>query len=180
MHVDKAITWVKDKSLDDLYESLRAEHVNTNHRLNKNYSRDHVQEVSAKSIYWGADGNPKIVASILTRPCWPGNVYRILNRLWKTEMNTGSVFEIDPGFGKLIESQTDWCLENGAHGVFMSRQNNTSWQAWAQPIFIKQTGIEFISPSNRFLTCDNELDNTCWQQILYYGDTDLLNTWKKR
>lgn len=180
MHVDKAVTWVKDSKLDNLYESLRIKHSSTNHRLRKNYSEEHVREVTAKSIYWGLDGEPKIVCSILTRPCWPNNVYRILNRLWKTELNTGDVFDIDIGFGRLIESQVDWCLENGAHGVFMSRQSNADWKSWALPIFVKQTGINFSSPDNKFLTCSNESDKTCWQQILYYGDLHLLNTWKQR
>jgi hypothetical protein len=180
MHIDKAITWVENKKLDALYESLREKHYSFNHKLKENYSETHSREVIAKSIYWGTDGQPKIVCSILRRDCWPNNVYRILNRLWKTDINTGPIFDIDRGFGILIENQVEWCLENGAHGMFMSRQGNSKWQSWSLPIFKEQTDIEFIAPPQHFLTCDNETDSSCWQQILFYGDNNLLNTWKQR
>jgi hypothetical protein len=180
MHKNKVTTWVTDFTLDESYESLREEQYSKTHRLSKNYSKHHVSEISAKSIYYGSDGQPKIVCSILHRPCWPDGVYRILNRLWKPDMNTGPTFGIDEGFGELIKSQAAWCFENGAKGVFMSRETKPHWQSWAQPIFVEQTGIEFYAPTQKFLTCNNECDDSCWQYILYYGDNSLLNTWKQR
>lgn len=178
--MNKVTTWTFDSVLDDLYESLREEQHNKTHRLSKNYSKHHVTEISAKSIYWGSDGKPKIVCSILHRTCWPNGLYRILNRLWKPEMNTGPVFGIDEGFGELIKSQSEWCYNNGAKGIFMSRETKPNWQSWAQPIFVEQTGIEFYAPIQKFLTCNNECDDSCWQYILYHGDNSLLNTWKQR
>jgi len=180
MHNNKVITWTVDPVLDSIYETLRIKQYNKNHRLSNNYSKDHTIEVVAKSIYWGEDSVPKIVSSVLHRSCWPNNVFRILNRLWKTELNSGPTFNIDKGFGLMIENQIEWCLENGAPGMFMSRQSTSNWQSWAQPIFIQQTGIEFVAPPEKFLTCDNEANLDCWQHILYYGDLPLLNTWKRK
>jgi hypothetical protein len=148
--------------------------------LSKNYSSHHLNEISAKSIYWGKDGLPKIVCSILNRQCWPQGVFRILNRLWKPDINTGPVFGIDEGFGLLVENQVKWCIDNGAKGVFMSRETSSHWQYWAQSIFLEQTGIKFHIPTEKFLTCDNECDSTCWQHILYHGEASLINNWRRK
>jgi hypothetical protein len=181
MYVDKVITWTHDPILDSIYENLRSKHyANTSHRLYNNYGPEHVAELSAKSIYWGLDGQPKIVCSILARSCWPADTYRILNRLWKPEINSDDAFSIDKGFALLIQDQINWCKENDAQAVFMSRQTPGRWQEWAAGILNKMTGISFHLPNERFLTCSNEDDESCWQRIIFTGDVELLNNWKNR
>jgi hypothetical protein len=178
---DRSITWTVDPSLDSIYELLReAHHSNRSHRLSDNYGPGHVPELSAKSIYWDHDGGPRIVSSVLSRKCWPRGVYRILNRMWKPRMNTGSPFSIDPGFGKMIVDQLSFCEELGARAVFMSRQTDGGWQRWAADGFGEQTGLSFHLPEDSFLTCDNEDDVSCWQRIMLCGPTDVLDSWKRR
>jgi hypothetical protein len=181
MYKNQVTTWTNDPMLDSIYEELRKKHYEkTSQRLFKNYSSTHLKEVSAKSIYWGHSGEPEIVCSILARPVWPDNTYRILNRLWKTEINTGPVLGIQKAFGLLIQDQINWCELRGAKGMFMSRDVNGAWQNWASRHFTKMTGITFVTPSDKFLTCSNEEDASCWQKIIYCGDTELLVDWNKK
>jgi len=181
MYIDKVTTWTSDPELDSIYEDLRSKHyANTSHRLHSNYGPGHVAELSAKSIYWGVDGTPKIVCSILSRPCWPNNTYRILNRLWKPAINTGDVFSIDKGFALLVQDQINWCKAHGSTAVFMSRQTPGRWQEWASTTLSEMTGIAFHLPDKKFLTCDNEEDDSCWQRIIFSGDVSLLNNWKHK
>lgn len=180
MYKNQAITWTVDPVLDEIYEDLRKKHyVKEGHRLYKNYSKDHINEVSAKTIYWGHSGEPEIVCSILKRPCWPDNTYRILNRLWKPKMMTGPIFDISEGFAKVLEDQLSWCQLRKAEGVFMSRQGDGGWQKWASEKLEVMTGLKFYTPDERFLTCNNEDEKDCWQKIIYYGNTENIETWKK-
>jgi len=181
MYKNQVITWTTDSVLDQIYDDLRKKHyLKSGHRLFKNYSEYHSREVSSKSIYWGHSGRPEIVASILQRPCWPDETYRILNRLWKPDMHTNPVFEINEGFTKLIEDQINWCKLRGAKGMFMSREGDSNWQQWVVSKLSNQTDIEFYIPDEKFLTCKNEEDESCWQKILYHGDIDQTLTWKNK
>lgn len=181
MYINKVTTWTVDPALDAVYEDLRSKHyANTSHRLHSNYGPEHVAELSAKSIYWGIDGQPKIVCSVLSRPCWPDNTFRILNRLWKPKLNSGDAFSIDNGFALLVQDQLAWCTSHGARAVFMSRQTPGRWQEWASSALSNMTGISFHLPDQKFLTCSNEHDESCWQRIIFVGDTSLLNNWKNR
>jgi hypothetical protein len=181
MYKNQVTTWTTDSVLDQIYDDLRKKHyIKSGHRLFKNYSEYHIREVSAKSIYWGHSGRPEIVASILQRPCWPDETYRILNRLWKPDMHTNPVFEINEGFTKLIEDQINWCKLRGAKGMFMSREGDSNWQKWVVSKLSNQTDIEFYIPDEKFLTCKNEKEESCWQKILYHGDIDQMSTWKNK
>jgi len=181
MYKNQVTTWIKDDVLDSIYEDLRKKHyIKTGHRLYKNYSEYHIQEVSAKSIYWGHSGEPEIIASILTRPCWPAGIFRILNRLWKPAMLTNPIFEISEGFVKLIEDQISWCEIRKAKGAFMSRQGDTAWREWAIHELQNKTDLKFYLPPQKFLTCATEEHNDCWQKIMYCGDESELDNWKKK
>jgi hypothetical protein len=178
---DRVVTWTVDPSMDSIYEMLRASHhLNQSHRLSSNYGPEHVKELSAKSIYWDADAGPRIVSSVLARRCWPDGVYRILNRLWKPRMNTGSPFGIDPGFGKMVIDQLSFCRSRGAKAVFMSRQTDGGWQKWASNGLQEMTGLTFHSSEDLFLTCENEDDDSCWQRILLCGPIESLDLWKRK
>jgi len=181
MYKNQVTTWINDSALDQIYEDLRKRHyIKTGHRLFKNYSEYHIQEVSAKSIYWGHSGEPEIVASVLSRPCWPTGVFRILNRLWKPAMLTNPIFEISEGFVKLIEDQISWCEIRKSKGAFMSRQGDTAWREWVVHELQNKTNLKFHLPQQKFLTCANEEHDDCWQKIMYYGDESELDSWKKK
>jgi len=40
--------------------------------------------------------------------------------------------------------------------------------------------ISFETDNYKYLTCPKECDDTCWQYIIYNGDTELLQKWKRR
>lgn len=181
MYKNEAVTWTDNPELDQLYEQLRDQHhKRVNLRLHENYSPEHVKEVSAKTIYFGPTGEPEIVCSILQRPCWPTNTYRILNRLWKPNIFTYPVFGISEGFVKIIQSQVAWCSGRGAKAFFMSREGDNNWQRWTGDKLSKLTGINFLQPEKKFLTCGNDQDESCWQHILFYGETAVFSDWKNR
>lgn len=95
-------------------------------------------------------------------------------------MNSGSIKGIDVGFARLVVDQTKWCMEHGARSVFMSRQTD-GWAKWAVTYFNQKTGLGFDLPQGKFLTCDDEDNDDCWQKILIHGDVSgSLNTWKSR
>lgn len=174
-------TWQKDQKLDDIYEMLRQQqYAKTHLKLHSNYHQIHVKELSAKSIYWDAHGEPKIVCSIVTRPCWPQHTFRVLNRLWKPVINTGGIKTIDEGFAMVLKSQWSWCRDNHAAAIFMSRSIHGSWAKWAAKFFKQQLDLDFYHPQQLFLTCDNENDHNCWQQILIHGDLTVLNKWRRK
>lgn len=179
MYKNQTTTWTIDPVLDEIYEDLRKKHyLKIGHRLYKNYGPDHINQVSAKTIYWGHSGEPEIVCSILQRPCWPDNTFRILNRLWKPNILSGPIFEISEGFAKILEDQISWCELRKATGMFMSREGDGKWQKWAGEKLSKMTGLNFYMPYDKFLTCNNESDDSCWQRIIYYGDMGNIKTWK--
>lgn len=179
MYKNQAVTWTADPALDAIYEDLRKKHyLKAGHRLYKNYSLNHVNEVSAKTIYWGHSGEPEIICSILTRSCWPENTYRILNRLWKPNILSGPIFDISEGFAKILEDQINWCELRNAKGMFMSREGDGRWQHWVSEKLGKMTNLNFYIPNERFLTCKDEEADSCWQKIVYYGDKNTLNNWK--
>jgi hypothetical protein len=95
-------------------------------------------------------------------------------------MMSNPIFEINEGFAKLIEDQVSWCELRGASGMFMSRQGESDWQHWVVNKLKGQTELEFYLPDEKFLTCNNEEDDNCWQKIIYYGDTNLLADWKNK
>ena len=181
MYKDEVTIWQTDAELDSVYEMLRQEHEKKDHRFASNYHVAHVKELTAKSIYWDESGEPMIVSSILQRPCWPKDVYRIINRAWKPFMNIESPFTIHRGWFIMTREQANWCFERKAKGVFISRQSLTAAiQQWGLKRGKHLLGYNFEMPSDKYLTCVNEDNPACWQRIVYCGDSDLLQQWKRK
>jgi len=126
---------------------------------------------------------PIVVGSILARPCWPKNAYRILNRFWKVHEHRLPHLDRNHGmsvFSKTVEAHVNYAeKELNADLVFISRQHD-NWQAFIKKILIQKVGIEFKYNDHKYLTCNNEHDDSCWQKIVYRGREDLLIDWKKR
>jgi hypothetical protein len=172
-----------DSKLDDLFDMHRQTHYNDeSHRLHNNYSREAFVEVSALSITFEND-EPSMMGSILNRSCWPDKAYRICNRTWKVRehrLGAGSTLGPSPVFSEMIRSHVeyvrtklDWKL------LFISRQTD-NWQRIGKITFKRKINLEFEYDSYKYLTCENECDDTCWQYILYIGDEKLLDNWKRK
>ena len=172
-----------DSELDQLFEVLRIQqHSDTSHPLYRNYSKDAFKECSALSITFDND-QPIVVGSILTRNCWPKNAYRIVNRFWKVHEHRLPHLDRNHGmtvFSKTVEAHVNYAeQELNAELVFISRQHDT-WQGFIKKILAQKLSIEFKYNDNKYLTCENEHDETCWQKILYRGNQDLLTDWKNK
>jgi hypothetical protein len=172
-----------DAELDKLFEQLRIQqHTDTSHPLYRNYAAEAFKECSALSITFD-NAMPIVVGSILARPCWPKNAYRILNRFWKVHEHRLPHLDRNHGmsvFSKTVEAHANYAEKDlNADLVFISRQHD-NWQSFTKKILTEKVNVEFKYNDNKYLTCSNEDDDTCWQKILYRGNEDLLTDWKNK
>jgi len=171
-----------DSELDDLFEILRQKHYNDeSHRLHNNYSREAFVEVSFLSITF-ENREPIMVSSILHRDCWPDRAYRICNRTWKVKehrLEQASVLGPSPAFAEMVTSHVDYMRQNIDHSLlFISRQTN-NWQRFGARSFEKYN-LDFKYDEYKYLTCNNENDDDCWQYIMYVGNDSILPEWKRK
>lgn len=181
----KVITWIPgtNKEMDDLFDSLREkQYQDKTHRLWKNYGRDefYYNLPEANTVFFDDDGIPELCSSILYRPCWPKKCYRILNRAWKPNNRKKFLKKISDCMGETVKDQINWLKENkDPELIFVSRQTD-NWNDWVIENFKTQFNIEFKNDDNKYLTCPNECDDSCWQKIIYIGNPEILKSWKKR
>jgi hypothetical protein len=179
----KTVTWAPgtDNKLDLLFHELRDEqYQNKNHRLWKNYSKESFDHAIALTICFDDNGYPELCSSIASRDCWPKDIYRILNRLWKHSNKIAFPKVMSKSFGLSARSQIDWLEKNTNYKLyFMSRQTH-NWEKFAIKNFHDQLGITFITDKYKYLTCPNECNDTCWQKIIFYGDKKSLSKWKRQ
>jgi hypothetical protein len=182
----KSVTWKpgENKELDNLFDKLREQqYQNRNHRLWKNYSKDEIEKWSgliAYTISFDYNDQPELCSTISKRNCWPDNACRILNRTWKVSNKKQIMPEISQAMGKATLSQISWLKENTDYQFyFISRQTN-NWMEWVTKNFKRQFDLNFKIAKNKYLTCSNEHDDSCWQSIIYIGDDSVLKIWKKR
>jgi hypothetical protein len=178
----RVITWVpgSNREYDELFEELRAKHyADTSHRLWRNYNKEIFTEVAALTIYFDDDNNPEVCSSTTQRDCWPNDVYRIHNRVWKCNNKKQFLHKVSPSMGHSASSQIEW-LENNTNCqlYFISRQTD-NWNDWMIQHF-KEYKINFSTDNYMYLTCPNECDDTCWQRIIYSGNESLLEQWKRK
>lgn len=176
------VTWAPgtNPEYDELFEKLRAEHyADTSHRLWKNYAKEAFADVAALTIYFDNEGVPEVCSSTTQRDCWPASAYRIHNRVWKANNKKTFLRKVSPSMGYSAKSQIDWLSANtDCRLYFISRQTD-NWNEWMINHF-KEYNIHFKTDNYIYLTCPNECDDTCWQRIIYSGDTSLLEQWKRR
>jgi hypothetical protein len=81
--------------------------------------------------------------------------------------------------GYSAKSQIEWLQQNTDCKLYFISRQTGNWQEWMSTHF-KDYGIDFKYDNYKYLTCPNECDDTCWQHIVYSGDEQLLNVWKRR
>jgi hypothetical protein len=180
----RVVTWVPgtDKKHDELFDSLReVRYTDQSHRLWKNFAREEFANVTALSIYFDDNNVPEVCSSILERDCWPQGAFRIHNRVWKPNNKLKFLRRVTDGMGYIALSQIAWLKEHKDLKLFfISRQVDTGWNDWMIKNFKEGWDIGFETDNYKYLTCQNECDDTCWQHIIYNGDTELLEQWKRR
>lgn len=175
-------TWVpgSNQMFDELFEKLREDFYKAdNHILCKNYVKEHFEKCSALSIAFKND-NPIFCSSILNRSVWPSSVYRIGNRFWRVGDEHHILQRISPGVGEMLKSQIDWLKDNSNYKlVFVSRQYD-NWQEFMVQDFKKNFQIDFEYDNYKYCTCETPNDTSCWQKIIYYGDSSVLESWSRK
>ena len=179
----KTITWSPgtNPELDRLFDSLRDEqYQDRSHRLWKNYSKDSFEFAVALTICFNDSGVPEMCSSIASRDCWPDRAYRILNRLWKHSNKIKFPRVMSPSFAESAKSQIEWLANNtDCELYFISRQTD-NWEEWVIRNFKEVYNVSFETDKYKYLTCPNECDETCWQNIIYHGDASVLDRWKRQ
>jgi hypothetical protein len=176
------ITWKPgtNKDFDQLFHSLREQQYNNrSHRLWKNYSIESFDYAVALTIVFDDNAQPEMCSSIASRDCWPNGAYRILNRLWKHSNKISYPRIMSPSFAETAKSQITWLKENTDYSLcFISRQTE-NWEQWVIKNFYEVYDIEFKTDNYKYLTCPNEYNNTCWQNIIYQGEDQILTQLKR-
>lgn len=179
----QTVTWApgSNKELDTLFDNLREQqYQDRSHRLWKNYSKDSFDFAVALTICFNDTGTPEMCSSIASRDCWPSGAYRILNRLWKHTNKIAFPRVMSPSFAESAKSQISWLKDNkNTELYFISRQTD-NWEEWVMRNFKKVYGVTFQTDNYKYLTCPNESDDTCWQKIIYSGNQELLQSWKRK
>lgn len=180
----RTVTWAPgtNPKMDQLFDHLREQqHADQDHRLWKNYSRDNFSFAVALTIHFGDAGEPEMCSSIASRECWPEHAYRILNRLWKVHdvRRDGAPSKMSASFGFSAVSQVEWLNTNTEHKLYFISRETDNWERWVAKQF-RSYNLEFATTDYRYLTCPNECDESCWQNIIYHGNTDILEQWTRR
>lgn len=179
----KAVTWKPGSNfeLDQLFDKLREEqYQDRSHRLWKNYSQESFDTAIALTICFNDSNEPEMCSSIASRNCWPNDAYRILNRLWKHSNKIAFPRVMSPSFGMSAASQINWLKENTSYQLYFISRQTENWEEWCIRNFQNVYNLSFKTDNYKYLTCPNECDDTCWQKIIYNGNDQLLEQWKRR
>lgn len=178
------ITWIPgtNQKLDKLFDELREkQYLDKSHRLWKNYSKTEFEFLKpvALSIAFDGNKNPIACSSIAARDCWPENVYRIHNRTWKIQDNRKlRLSEISPSMASICSEQIAWLHSNTDCALYFISRQGEQFENWMIKNFAKH-GLNFYTDNFKYLTCPNEIDSSCWQKIIFNGDTAVLRNWKR-
>ena len=169
-----------EPELDSLFNSLREQMFNSDHKLAENYNKEHFETCAAINITFDDNDQPFLCSSVLTRPCWPSTAYRIVNRMWKPDPIIGPLNEFSPGTDSMINTQIAWIKENtDCNFIFSSREGNV-WMKWARDNLDRQFNLDFKISEHKYLTCPNCDDDRCWQYIIYQGNEEILKQWQRK
>jgi hypothetical protein len=172
---------LEDEWFDTLFDDLRnAQFLNHNDALHKNYSLGNFVNCLAYSICF-ENNVPVMCATIAHKSCWPDKTYRILNRLWKpNDKRIKFPRQMSQSFGEIAKSQIKWIKDNLECDLMFISRETSNWQNFVISEFDRQFSIKWKSNTNKYLTCDNENCHSCWQNIIYIGNEEVLEHWKHR
>ena len=170
--------------LDSLFENLRkSQYEDVTHLLHSNYSESVFNESQALSITFDND-TPVCCSSILHKPFWPDNVYRILNRFWKVPRERFGLLNRKSKMlriSNMIKSQLEYSTNVlNSELIFISRHEE-NWQQFL--IDSIQANVEYTwhkDQTQYYQTCLTPEDDSCWQRIIYYGNANLLSQWNRK
>lgn len=185
------VTFSKE-SRPDLYEiyyrelvfhsKLKARKLSNNYQIH-NMSIDD-QLVFSIGYQYDVD-DPFGLSSVYRRDSWPLGVYRILNRTWKPlgELDDGVTLKLDQIWIDMIDDQIRWlrCNVPDYKAAIISREHDS--RKFLQHLIKKLDA----SSTNKFTLCDSRIwlcenknnPNGCYQDVLYTGESEVIETWSK-
>ena len=175
------ITWIPgtNPKLDKFFDDLREKQFqDKTHRLWKNYAKtefDYLKPV-ALTIDFDDSGEPYMCSSIAARNCWPTGVYRIHNRSWKA----GTRSKLLDHMSAVAYEQAKWLQENTDCALYFISRSTTHWEKWMIGALKKEWDMDFTTDEYYYLTCPNVDDKSCWQKIIYNGDSAVLESWSRK
>jgi len=179
-----AITWKpgENESLDRLFDDLRLKQYDLKDRLSPNYGSHMFSQVVALTITFDIDDTPLVCSTISNKKIWPHGVYRIYNRTWKPiEKRKQSIHSgVTPEMALTGKSQINWLTENTDCKLYFFSRETSNWRKFSIMSLAKDHHLKFTDGEYEYLTCENKCDNTCWQTMIYNGDSDLLKEWPRR
>lgn len=180
-----ACTWVpgQNQELDSLFEQLRSDFYQAQeYNLWPNYSKDSFKHCTALTISFD-DDTPLFCSSILGRTQWhqwPHGAFRIMNRYWRIGGRHTLLKKISEGSGIMVQSQLDWLKEHTNFKLAFISRPSDNWRDFIIASFKKDFDIEFKMDNYSYCTCETPNDDSCWQKIIYTGDSSLLEFWKRQ
>lgn len=181
----KVITWApgSNHEYDTLFSDLRELHYqDQSHRLWKNYSGESFSYagIVACTIYFDDNNVPELCSSISNRECWPSSAYRILNRMWKPNNKKSFLKRVSDCVGQSVISQIAWLDKHTDYQLCFASRQTGHWNTWTLNSFKNDFNLSFKKDQYKYLTCPNECENTCWQNIIYRGNDQILDQWKRQ
>lgn len=159
----------------DYYRDLEAK---SDSPLASNYNTKNfiLSEQSILSYYKkDIDSDPSTFSTIYRRNWWPQGCYRIINRMWQYPRNKKIKGDVGQHVYHMIQSQIHWCLEQEDFRLaFISRQNvNRLYDRFI--IGLDKLNLSFEKGPKIWVCKGSSQD--CFQNILYYGDSSILDNW---
>lgn len=162
-----------------IYKNLAQDISNSTHYLASNYYENNL-DIDNQEIFTIAlkNKNPFLFSSIYRRDYWPSGCYRILNRLGKIHIDSTPNKTIDECFLAMIQKQIEWLAENKIDfkTAIISRNNNSKLMFHNLSIELMKINLPFHLYENKIWVCKGD-KKSCFQNILYYGNKNLLDTW---
>lgn len=178
-----AITWIPGscEELDAQFHEYREMRFNDHsHRLWENYSAESFNDAIALTMYL-QDNVPILFSSICKKDCWPNNVFRVLNRMWKPQhAQVSKLKRISVSVGESIKSQLQWINTHYTDPLMFCSRQTFNWEQWTIELLASQFGVYFETDKYLYLTCSNTECNTCWQKIIFTGNESLLLLWNRK
>jgi hypothetical protein len=100
--------------------------------------------------------------------------------MWKHSNKVSHSKRISEAMVASVVSQINWLKENTSCDLYFISRQTDNWMGWVAGKFKSQYNLDFKIAPNKYLTCPNECDETCWQRVIYTGDEQLLDNWKSK
>lgn len=180
MNLNIEIFSVDNHALLELYKEHCLKIADSNRYLRDNYKLENLEIDKQEVFTIGFKNNePFLFSSIYRRSYWPVGCYRILNRLWKVDSDSAVNTNIDKLYTIMIAHQLTWLKENKKDfkTAIITRNRNSKHTLELLSKHVNEIGLDFNVYNKKIRVCKGD-DYNCLQDVLFYGNKELLDSWK--